>query len=341
MHSLRVIFQLTSRCQLSCRHCIRADTGPRVDLPVDIIKKVLPQAMSYGIRRVAFTGGEPTLHPQFIDIVDLVCTNGFTFGFITNGWNFAETYKELLPYRDYLEVVGFSLDGAREETHDRLRMPGSYRRVMQAVSICQARKIPFTLQMTVTAESLSELEDMAILASRLGSQGLRYLHLQPTPQVLTQKLDITPEQCRCAESEVGRLGKLYRLPIAVSLGAYHPSPWFQCDALQMREFTIDHYGNLAFCCLLAGYSGGEEGTEVLGNLDEVDFYEAHRRLIERISELQREKVQRIANGNFDMRDHFPCWFCAKYFHKVDWMKDFPESRWLQPEVPERHAIPVR
>ncbi len=61
------------------------------------------------------------------------------------------------------------MDGAREETHDRLRGKGSYRRVMRAASICVVKELPFTLNMVLTAQNRNEIGEMVVLAEQLGS----------------------------------------------------------------------------------------------------------------------------------------------------------------------------
>jgi len=77
--------------------------------------------MAHGFDRLSFTGGEPTMHPRFSEILKMAYESGYSFGFVTNGWNFPGIYKTLLPFREQFTVVTFSLDGAKEETHDRLR----------------------------------------------------------------------------------------------------------------------------------------------------------------------------------------------------------------------------
>ena len=49
--------------------------------------------------------------------------------------------------------AGTVLDGARPETHDFIREPGSYRQVMQAISLCLAKQVPVTVQMIVNLPS--------------------------------------------------------------------------------------------------------------------------------------------------------------------------------------------
>ena len=110
---VKLIFELTNRCNFSCVHCIRAEDGPHHDLPVTIVNKVLTEVQAYQpISLVAFTGGEPTLHPQFADMVELVATYGYPFTFVTNGWNFPQTFSKIQDWKNKLESVSLSLDGA-------------------------------------------------------------------------------------------------------------------------------------------------------------------------------------------------------------------------------------
>ena len=47
----RIGFDLTTRCNLSCKHCIREKSKKNADLPLRLIKKVLSQAKVYGVEK--------------------------------------------------------------------------------------------------------------------------------------------------------------------------------------------------------------------------------------------------------------------------------------------------
>jgi hypothetical protein len=55
------------------------------------------------------------------EIIELVAEAGYQFSFVSNGASFPRIYRLLLKHRSLFVGVTFSLDGAREETHDRLR----------------------------------------------------------------------------------------------------------------------------------------------------------------------------------------------------------------------------
>ena len=73
---VRLIFELTNLCNFSCTHCIRDEEGEKLYLPVALVERVLAEVQPYHtVTYVGFTGGEPTLHPQFDALVR--CVTGF------------------------------------------------------------------------------------------------------------------------------------------------------------------------------------------------------------------------------------------------------------------------
>ncbi len=321
-----VVIELTNHCNLSCQHCLEERHSADGFLKVDIIEKVLQSARSHGYKDISFTGGEPTLHPKFIEILERVSETEYNFGFVSNGWNFTEIYKKVLPYRDRLTGITFSLDGAREETHDRLRGKGSFRRVMKAMSICIVKDIPFTLNTVITSHNRGELKEMAEFATKLGSRGLRFGHLIYTLQTIEQNLDISPDERSETEAIILQLQKSFRIPIVLAPGHYTTN-LFPCAPLQMQEINIDWQGNVTMCCHLSGHGNGTGNRDVIGHLDEMSFPEAHGLFVNLNKEFRKEKIERHSKREFEDSDYFPCWYCLNYFKKVDWLKGYDKNLW--------------
>lgn len=315
---VKLIFELTSLCNFSCTHCIREEGEPGF-LPVSLVEKVLAETRRYGnINYVAFTGGEPTLHPEFPRLLELVTGYGYRFGFVTNGWRFVDrTFAQLAPYRGQLAHVTFSVDGATEQSHDTLRRrKGSFRRLLQAITLCRFQGVGVHVNMVVTRDNRAELEAMALLASRLGCDALLYGHCQPTPHAVAAGLVLDAAERRRVEEEIGRLQSLFRMTILLAGDHYNASRFHQCPQFQMREFNIDHRGRLTACCMLSGYRGGTPDTEVVADLREVSFYEGHQRLVSTITRLNLEKIARVSTTEPEEKDQFICTHCLEHFGKV-------------------------
>ena len=331
----RIVIELTNRCNLSCQHCFSGRHGGNDDLPLSVLRNVLDEAADLGFDYLAFTGGDPTVHPRFPEVLAMTSESGYRFGFVTNGWNFASIYPRILPYRQQLGTITFSLDGATEATHDALRGKGSYRRVMKAASVCVALDLPFTFNMVITASSRHELDQMARLASALGSQGLRFGHLMPSPKTTAQDLDLSPSERRVVESQIQDLRRIYSMPIGIAPGFYTTS-LFPCAPLQMEEINIDCHGNLTKCCHLSSHGGGVGQGDVIGDLRDMSFAEAYASLVEENETFRAAKTQHLSSGSFKDTDYFPCWYCSLYYKKVDWLKRVKGNPWAS-LIPARES----
>ena len=330
-----LVIELTNRCNLRCQHCFAERHAATGELPLAILEKVLREGHACGLDEVSFTGGEPTLHRQFEDIVRQVCGARYAFGFVSNGVNFSQIYPLLLRSRPWFKGVTFSLDGAREATHDRLRGRGSFRQVMRAASISVVKELPFTLNMVLTAQNRPEVAEMVALAGRLGSRGVRFGYLMPTPETARRQLDLSPTERRQVEADIRALRKHAAVPVGMAPGYYSESPFFPCSPLELEEYNLDHRGNLTLCCQLSGYEGGTPGTDVVGNLHDMSLAEAVGRFRQRVSTYLADKRDTIRRGAFGELDHFPCWYCVKYLDKVHGLKNIPGHPWIdgQPDDP--------
>ncbi len=332
----RIVVELTDRCNLSCQHCFAGRHGGSHDLPLEVLQRVLAEARAHGFGHLSFTGGDPTVHPQFLEALRLSREAGYDYSFVTNGWNFVSIYERILPYRDRLTVVTFSLDGATEATHDQLRGKGSFRRALRAMSVCIAEDIPFTINMVITAHNRHQLGEMVELAARLGSLGLRLCHLMPSPRSAALGLDLSPADRKAVEAEVALLGREATLPVVMAPG-YHTTELFPCAPLQLEEVNVDCRGNLTKCCHLSGHGPGTGHEDVVGSLLEMSFSEAYLKLVEDNQRFREYKAERLRQGRLADADLFACWYCSLYYGKARWLKRVAGHPW-GPLVWERGPV---
>jgi len=316
-----IVFHVTDRCQLSCRHCLRDPAQKVHDLPAELVGHVLDQACSvYQTSHIGLTGGEPTLHPDLGAIIDAAVCRGMTWHVVTNGGQFDRLLRlleERPERREALTAIDFSLDGAEEATHDTIRGAGSYRQVMSAVSLASALKLPFVLQMTVNALNLGELETMGLVASQLGAQRVSFGMTQPTGTHFDESLRLSAVVWRAVHDRVLRLGEALRIPVVANEGFPRDQPFHVCEPFRSEILHVDYLGRLTLCCALTGVPGGE-GDEVLADLRETSLVDAHRRMLELIQRFQMAKLAALENGPLSDWDLFPCNYCMRCFGKPHW-----------------------
>jgi MoaA/NifB/PqqE/SkfB family radical SAM enzyme len=309
---IRLVVELTNRCNLRCAHCFddrHAGTG---DLPRRVLRRLLEEARSCGVTHLSFTGGEPTLHLRFRKIVHETVDAGCTFSFVSNGSTFPRLYSWLVEHRQAFLGVTFSLDGASESTHDRLRGPCSFRRVMRAASICVARRLPFTLNMVLTRQNRREIGAMIELAASLGSGGVRFGHLMPNSPG-AEELELSLAERRAAEQEIWDRRSRAAVPIGMAPGYHAESPFFPCGPLELEEFNVDYRGNVTLCCHLSGYGEHLRGLDRAGNLAHATLRQCLERLRSMVHEYQATKRRRFERGELEPRDYSPCLYCVRHF----------------------------
>ena len=109
---------LTPKCNLSCIYCHReGEKAPQGPLSAAEIAEVLRVAAGFGIRSVKFTGGEPTLRPDLIEIIKSVPA-GMESSITTNGTLLAGLAADLKQAG--LRRVNVSIDSLDPATYKKI-----------------------------------------------------------------------------------------------------------------------------------------------------------------------------------------------------------------------------
>ena len=110
--TLEIIIEITGRCRQVCPYC----TGPRIpDVPFKDIKTVLDEAAELKVKAIRITGGEPTLHPDFRQILAYAKSKKFSLILNTSADTISpEAMKTIIATVDVAHV---SLQGYDEKTN--------------------------------------------------------------------------------------------------------------------------------------------------------------------------------------------------------------------------------
>jgi MoaA/NifB/PqqE/SkfB family radical SAM enzyme len=133
-----VYLYITDKCQLRCRHCYM---GERLDvaavMPKPEVLRNLDLWRRMGGSKLSILGGEPTLHPEFLEIVN--AAKGFGYEKVilnTNGLPYARKVLRSVAPEDF-SYIQVSLDGASPATHDLIRGRGTF----ASVSLTQGSSV--------------------------------------------------------------------------------------------------------------------------------------------------------------------------------------------------------
>jgi radical SAM protein with 4Fe4S-binding SPASM domain len=110
---------INSGCNLRCNWCyLKGGEYNEVDMPFDLLKKIVPFLKELGITNVTLLGGEPTLHPRLVEIIKELSEYGIKSWMITNGKKLKDKELSDALVKAGLGSVGISIKGA-DDAHYR------------------------------------------------------------------------------------------------------------------------------------------------------------------------------------------------------------------------------
>jgi radical SAM protein with 4Fe4S-binding SPASM domain len=121
-----------------------------------------------GLERVLLSGGEPTLHSEFNDVLDLVGEyKQLSFGIITNGTVHNEKLINILNSNDKF-TLQISLDGSDEEKNAITRGKDNFDKTIQFAKRIRNKQPKPLLKMVVTQNNIDDVAPFFRLAVSLG-----------------------------------------------------------------------------------------------------------------------------------------------------------------------------
>ncbi|OBG88862.1 mycofactocin radical SAM maturase [Mycobacterium sp. E802] len=173
-------WELTYACNLACVHCLSSSgkRDPR-ELSTRECKDIIDELERMQVFYVNIGGGEPTVRPDFWELVDYATEHHVGVKFSTNGVRITPEVAAKLAASDYVDVQ-ISLDGANAEVNDAVRGKGSFDMAVRALeNLAAAGFSDAKISVVVTRHNVDQLDEFKALADRYGAT-LRITRLRPS-----------------------------------------------------------------------------------------------------------------------------------------------------------------
>ncbi len=254
-------------CNLTCTHCFNA-SGPRdpwiKQMTTAQVRAAIDEGVTLGVKELYFTGGEPFLHREIVDLIEYALRHAPTT-VLTNGTMITETTADRLAAAAaasrYSLEIRLSLDAAEREANDAMRGRGVFDKVLEAARRLETRgllpiitvseivmgKAPAGSQ--PAGEGSEELVSgpYAHVRDLLLAAGLRRPRIKIIPvfhmgRLPEQDRRLTPAHLegfdftllRCTESRAGTADGVYACPILAGFREARLSSGSLADALRPR-----------------------------------------------------------------------------------------------------------
>jgi radical SAM protein with 4Fe4S-binding SPASM domain len=249
-----VVWNFTNMCNLRCKHCYqRADRPLPDELTLEEKLNVVAQLDRAGLAAIAFSGGEPLIHPHFMRVAGEAARRGMYVAVATNGIalsnrSFAERVKALGVR--YVEV---SIDSADPDKHDWFRgMRGAWNLSVRGLRNAVELGLSTAMATTLTRMNVDEMDDLLDLAEEIGVQRVIFFNFVPVGRGKDiVEMDLDPAE---RERAMRKMFEEYRRR---KLLVVSTAPYYGRVSLQMsggKDVAPTHF-----------YVGGDPGLESLAD----------------------------------------------------------------------------
>ncbi len=177
----RVYWEVTAGCNLRCIHCRRVDVAYKSS-PEEVTtaeaKALIDALVLLGKPVLIFSGGEPLMREDLLDLISYARSQGIKSALATNGTLINQPLARALGDAGIV-YASISLDGVCAETHDQFRGIGNWTRAVRGYMQMKKAGIKVQINFTVTRKNAKELGAMVRLSHEYKAEALYLFLLVP------------------------------------------------------------------------------------------------------------------------------------------------------------------
>jgi 12,18-didecarboxysiroheme deacetylase len=173
-----IVWNMTRTCNLNCIHCYSQSKNLQYnnELTLEEGKAFIDDISAFGSPVMLFSGGEPLMHPHFLDLCFYAKSKGMRAVISTNGTLITKELASELK-KVGLSYVGISLDGL-EAVHDRFRgKKGAFGEALEGINYAKEAGIKVGLRFTVNKRNAQEIPGIFKLLEEENIPRVCFYHL--------------------------------------------------------------------------------------------------------------------------------------------------------------------
>lgn len=157
-------FELTNRCNLRCVHCYAKTNGKKRELTTEQIKRIIDQLAEAGTLSLFFTGGEPMLRKDFLDIYKYTRDKGILVSVYSNATLLDQ--ESIKIFQEYpLVTFSTTMYGYTKEVYESVTgVNGSFELFHAGLRLLLDHKIPFDIKavaLTLNCHEIFAMKEFA------------------------------------------------------------------------------------------------------------------------------------------------------------------------------------
>jgi tungsten cofactor oxidoreducase radical SAM maturase len=191
----KIYIEVTNRCNLNCKMCFRRFwKDPLGEMRFEDFKKVFSQLKDFPELKTVYLGGigEPTIHPNFLDIAKMVKEGGYRLEFGSNGTRLAEFADDLVKIG--VDKIMVSIDAPDPAIYRDIRGTDFMSVEDNILKLQEAKKkagsyLPeIGIEVVVMKSNIHLLHGILLLAHKLGINYILFSNLMPFSKSLSKEI---------------------------------------------------------------------------------------------------------------------------------------------------------
>ena len=173
-----VVWNTTRACNLNCIHCYAKAVHQSRDreLTTEEGFNLIDDLATFGVPVILFSGGEPLLRSDLIELTSYSVSKGIRAVISTNG-TLIDKEKAVLLKDAGVSYVGISLDGL-EKVNDHFRgMNGAFKKALNGIKNCQKVELKVGLRFTINKLNIDQVPGIFDLAEKMNTERICFYHL--------------------------------------------------------------------------------------------------------------------------------------------------------------------
>ncbi len=173
-----VVWNTTRACNLNCIHCYAKAVHQSHDseLTTEEGFNLIDDLATFGVPVLLFSGGEPLLRPDLIELISYSASKGIRAVISTNGTLITEE-KAILLKNAGVSYAGISLDGL-EHVNDHFRgVEGAFQKALNGIKNCQKVELKVGFRFTINKLNIDQVPGIFDLAEKMNIERICFYHL--------------------------------------------------------------------------------------------------------------------------------------------------------------------
>jgi len=221
-----VVWNLTLSCNLRCLHCYtRSDEQThQCEMSTEQGKALIKNLAEFGVPVLLFSGGEPLMRKDLLDLASYAVSLGIRTVLSTNG-TMIDNHKAQALKDNGFSYVGVSLDGLKNN-HDHFRQSdGAFEKALKGIRNCLEVGLKVGLRFTITKGNADDVLPVFDILKKEGIPRVCFYHLAYAGRgTELMEEDLAPEDTRfLIEKIIDLTAKMHQegFPIQVLTVANH------------------------------------------------------------------------------------------------------------------------